>query len=390
VPQPGIEKLAIDTIRTLSMDAVQKANSGHPGAPMALAPVAYALWQNVLRYDPADPTWTNRDRFVLSNAHASMLLYSTLFLAGVRQVDAKGKVLDAPAVSLEDIKSFRQLDSRTPGHPEYRLTTGVEATTGPLGQGAANSVGMAIASRWLAARYNRPGFTLFDYDVYAILGDGCMMEGISSEAASLAGHLQLSNLCWFRQQGLTRRRNAPLHRDVAARRGLRLGGDPRPDANDLFQLGRRWSSFGEEERPTLIVVNSHIGYGAPEEADAAPPTASRARRGSGARRQADLRLAQDAQFLVRRRPPALRPGSGVRGKSSVRSGSTSGLATRSSSPISPARWSWSSAASSPTDGTPISRPSPPTPRAWAPVNPRGRSSMPWRGGFPGSSAARPT
>jgi transketolase len=191
VPQPPIEKLAIDTIRTLSIDAVQKANSGHPGAPMALAPVAYALWRNVLRYDPAEPTWPNRDRFVLSNGHASMLLYSVLHLTGVRQVDHEGRALDAPAVSLDDIKSFRQLGSRTPGHPEYRLTSGVESTTGPLGQGAANSVGMAIASRWLGAHYNRPGLTLFDFDVYAILGDGCMMEGISSEAASLAGHLKL-------------------------------------------------------------------------------------------------------------------------------------------------------------------------------------------------------
>jgi transketolase len=272
VPPPGIEQLAIDTIRTLSIDAVQKANSGHPGAPMALAPVAYALWQNVLRYDPADPTWANRDRFILSNGHASMLLYSTLFLAGVRQVDGKGKVLDAPAVSLEDIKSFRQLDSRTPGHPEYRLTTGVEATTGPLGQGAANSVGMAIASRWLGARYNRPGYSLFDFDVYAILGDGCMMEGISSEAASLAGHLKLSNLCWlYDNNKVSLDGGTPLSftEDVAARfEAYGWAVTHVPDANDLVQLAAGLEFFRKnEDRPTLVVVNSHIGYGAPKKQD---------------------------------------------------------------------------------------------------------------------------
>ena len=272
MPQPGIEKLAIDTIRTLSIDAVQKANSGHPGAPMALAPVAYALWQNVLRYDPADPTWLNRDRFVLSNGHASMLLYSTLFLTGVRQVDAKGKVLDAPAVSLDDIKAFRQLDSRTPGHPEYRLTTGVEATTGPLGQGAGDSVGMALSSRWLAAHYNRPGFSLFDFDVYAILGDGCMMEGISSEAASLAGHLKLSNLCWlYDNNKVSLDGGTPLSftEDVAARfEAYGWSVTHVPDANDLVQLGAALEYFRKnEDRPTLIVVNSHIGYGAPKKQD---------------------------------------------------------------------------------------------------------------------------
>ena len=192
-----LDQLCINTIRTLSMDAVQKANSGHPGTPMALAPVAYALWQQFLRYDPQDPSWPNRDRFVLSNGHASMLLYSLLYLAGVHEVDKEGNVLPKPSLTLEDLKNFRQLGSKTPGHPEYRLTSGVETTTGPLGQGVANSVGMAIAERWLASYFNRPGFELFNYNVWVFCGDGDMMEGISSEAASVAGHLKLSNLCWI-------------------------------------------------------------------------------------------------------------------------------------------------------------------------------------------------
>src|SRR5258708_8063879 len=190
-----LDQLCINTIRTLSMDAVQKANSGHPGTPMALAPVAYCLWQQFLRYDPENPVWPNRDRFVLSNGHASMLLYSLLHLAGVREVSPEGEVLSTPALSLDEIKNFRQIGSKTPGHPEYGLTSGVETTTGPLGQGVANSVGMAIAERWLAAYFNRPGFDLFSYNIWAICGDGDMMEGISSEAASVAGHLKLCNLC---------------------------------------------------------------------------------------------------------------------------------------------------------------------------------------------------
>jgi transketolase len=320
VPQPGIEQLAIDTIRTLSIDAVQKANSGHPGAPMALAPVAYALWQNVLRYDPADPTWANRDRFILSNGHASMLLYSTLFLAGVRQVDAKGQVLDAPAVSLDDIKAFRQLDSRTPGHPEYRLTTGVEATTGPLGQGAADSVGMAIASRWLAARYNRPGFSLFDFDVYAILGDGCMMEGISSEAASLAGHLKLSNLCWlYDNNKVSLDGGTPLSftEDVAARfEAYGWSVTHVPDANDLFQVGAALDYFRKnEDRPTLIVVNSHIGYGAPKKQDTSAAHGEALGEDQVRAAKRTYGWPEDAQFLV---PDGVRQhfdaGLGARGK----------------------------------------------------------------------------
>ena len=192
-----IDDLCVDTIRTLAMDAVQKANSGHPGTPMALAPIAYTLWQEFLRYDPEDPTWPNRDRFVLSNGHASMLLYALIHLAGIRGENGEYENRGEVAVSLDDIQHFRQLDSKCPGHPEYRITAGVETTTGPLGQGVANSVGMAIAERWIASYFNRPGFELFNYNIYSICGDGCLMEGISGEAASIAGHLKLSNLCWI-------------------------------------------------------------------------------------------------------------------------------------------------------------------------------------------------
>ncbi len=195
VTEKQLDTLCINTIRTLAIDAVQQANSGHPGAPMGLAPVAYSLWQEILRYDPENPMWPNRDRFVLSAGHASMLLYATLYLAGVRYVNPEGEVTKELSVSLDQIKRFRQLDSRTPGHPESFITTGVETTTGPLGQGAGNSVGMAIAERWLAATYNRPDFELFNYTIYTVCGDGDLMEGVSSEAASLAGHLKLSNLC---------------------------------------------------------------------------------------------------------------------------------------------------------------------------------------------------
>jgi transketolase len=252
----------------MAMDAVQKANSGHPGAPMGLAPVAYCLWQRFLRYDPGDPIWPNRDRFVLSAGHASMLLYSLLHLTGVKQVDGNYKVLDEPAVSLDEIKNFRQLESRTPGHPEYRLTSGVETTTGPLGQGAAVSVGMAIASRWLASHFNRPGFDVFDYDVYALAGDGCMMEGITSEAASLAAHLKLSKLCWIYDSNrisIDGPTTLAFTEDVASRfkaygwRVTHIG-----DANDLEALAEAFTTFKEtEDRPTLIVVDSHIAFGAP-------------------------------------------------------------------------------------------------------------------------------
>ncbi|HEX6753715.1 MAG TPA: transketolase [Solirubrobacterales bacterium] len=267
-----IDQLAINTIRTLSIDAIQKANSGHPGTPMALAPVAYTLWQRFLRFDPADPIWPGRDRFVLSAGHASMLLYSLLHLAGVRAVDPDYEVVGDPAVSLEDIESFRQLDSRAPGHPEYRWTSGVETTTGPLGQGVATSVGMAIAGKWQGARYNRPGFDLFDFDVYAIAGDGCLMEGVSSEAASIAGHLKLDNLCWIYDNNhitIDGKTHLAYDDDVAARfmgygwNVTRVG-----DANDTDLIATAFEEFREEiGRPTLIVVDSHIGWGSPHKVD---------------------------------------------------------------------------------------------------------------------------
>ena len=267
-----LDQLSINTIRTLSMDAVQKANSGHPGTPMALAPVAYCLWQQFLRYDPANPHWPNRDRFVLSNGHASMLLYSLLHMAGVRQVDAQGKVLSTPAVSIEDIKNFRQLGSKTPGHPEYGVTTGVETTTGPLGQGVANSVGMAIAERWLAGHFNRPGFDLFDYNIWAFCGDGDMMEGISSEAASIAGHLRLSNLCWIydnNQITIEGKTDLAFNEDVGARFAA-YGWDVQHvhDANDLNALADAYRhALSVKDRPKFIIVDSHIGYGAPHRQD---------------------------------------------------------------------------------------------------------------------------
>jgi transketolase len=267
-----LDQLCINTIRTLSMDAVQKANSGHPGAPMALAPVAYCLWQQFLRYDPEDPIWPNRDRFVLSNGHASMLLYSLIHLAGVREVSPDGKILSTPALSLDEIKNFRQLGSKTPGHPEYGLTSGVETTTGPLGQGVANSVGMAIAERWLAEYFNRPGFELFNYNIWAICGDGDMMEGISSEAASIAGHLKLSNLCWiYDSNHITIEGNTDLAYDenVAARFAA-YGWDVQHllDANDLVALGDAYThALSVKDRPKLIIVNSHIGYGSPHRQD---------------------------------------------------------------------------------------------------------------------------
>jgi transketolase len=264
-----IDQLAINTIRTLSIDAVEKAQSGHPGTPMSMAPVAYELWQNHLRYDPADPIWPNRDRFVLSAGHASMLIYSMLHLAGVRRVDDEYDVLDEPAVSLHEIERFRQLHSRTPGHPEYRWTTGIETTTGPLGQGVGTSVGMAIASKWQGARF---GAELFDFDVYALAGDGCLMEGISHEAASLAGHLELDNLCWMYDNN-----HITIDGDTALAYGddvlsrfegygwnvLRVG-----DANDAALLGRALEAFkAEVGRPTLIVIDSHIGWGSPNKQD---------------------------------------------------------------------------------------------------------------------------
>lgn len=265
-----MDALSINTIRGLCLDAVQEAESGHPGTPMDIAPVAYTLWQRFLRFDPADPIWPNRDRFVLSEGHASALLWSLLHLTGVRAVDPDYEVLGRSAVTLEDLKTFRRLDSHAPGHPEYRWTSGVEATTGPLGQGVAMSVGMAMAGQWLAARYNRNGFPIFDFDVYALAGDGCMMEGVSSEAASLAGHQRLTNLCWIYDSNrvtIEGRTDIAFTEDLAAR-FIAYGWNVATvaDANDVDQVAPALHSFkAERERPTLIVVHSHIGYGSPLE-----------------------------------------------------------------------------------------------------------------------------
>jgi transketolase len=268
---PDIDALCINTIRTLSIDAIQKANSGHPGTPMAMAPVAYTLWQRFLRFDPADPIWPNRDRFVLSAGHASMLLYSLLHLARVQAVDPDYETLGEPSVSLEDIKTFRQLDSHAPGHPEYHLTSGVETTTGPLGQGVATSVGIALAGQWLRARY---GPEIYDFDVYALGGDGCLMEGVSNEAGSFAGNERLANLCWIYDNNhitIDGRTEVTYSDDVAARfmgygwNVTRVG-----DANDIGLLTRAFETFRQEsERPTLIIVDSHIGYGSPHKQDTA-------------------------------------------------------------------------------------------------------------------------
>ena len=267
-----LDTMAINTIRTLAIDAVQKANSGHPGAPMGLAPVAYTLWQQFLRYDPENPIWPNRDRFVLSAGHASMLLYAVLYLAGVRKVNHDNQVTDELSVSLDEIKRFRQLDSRTPGHPESHITTGVETTTGPLGQGCGNSVGMAIAERWLAATYNRPGFDIFNYNVWTICGDGDLMEGVAAEAASLAGHLKLSNLCWIYDNNkvtLDGPASWSFSEDVMTRFvGYGWNVTRVSDANDLHMLARGFNTFLEtKDKPTLIVVDSHIGYGSPHKHD---------------------------------------------------------------------------------------------------------------------------
>jgi transketolase len=270
--KPDLDQLSINTIRTLSIDAVQKANSGHPGAPMGLAPVMYSLWQNFLRYDPLNPLWPNRDRFVLSAGHASMLLYATLHLAGVRKVTPEDEVLKDLYVSMDEIKRFRQLDSRTPGHPESHITCGVETTTGPLGQGCGNSVGMAIAAEWLAANYNQPGFDIFDYNVYAICGDGDLMEGVSCEAASLAGHLKLPNLCWIYDNNhvtLDGPASWSFSEDVMTRFVAYGWNVTRvADANNLELLARAFKTFLKtNDRPTLIVVDSHIGYGSPNKQD---------------------------------------------------------------------------------------------------------------------------
>ena len=267
-----LDQLSINTIRTLSIDAVQQANSGHPGTPMALAPLVYTLWNRVMRFDPDDPIWPDRDRFVLSNGHASMLLWSVLHLTGTKAVNAEYERLGEPSVSLDDIRHFRQLDSKAPGHPEYHWVSGVETTSGPLGQGVATSVGMAIGQKWLADRYNQPGFEIFNYRIYAVCGDGCMMEGVASEAASLAGHLGLDSLCWIYDnnhitiEGDTR---ITFTEDIAARflgygwNVLVVG-----DANDIDRIQQSLEVFGRTMgRPTFIILDSHIGYGSPNKQD---------------------------------------------------------------------------------------------------------------------------
>ncbi len=278
-PQLGIpltaselDQLCINTIRTLSIDAVQQAKSGHPGTPMALAPLVYTIWNRVMRFDPREPVWPNRDRFVLSNGHASMLLWSVLHLTQTQAVDADYEVLGRPSVTLDDIRHFRQLNSRAPGHPEYHWVSGVETTTGPLGQGVATSVGMAIGQKWLAAQYNKPGFEVFNYNIYAVCGDGCLMEGVASEAASLAGHLGLDNLCWIYDNNritIEGRTDIAFTEDVAARflaygwNVLTVG-----DANDIDHIERALGMFQKtKHRPTVIVLDSHIGYGAPNKQD---------------------------------------------------------------------------------------------------------------------------
>jgi transketolase len=273
-PQTDIDTLCVNTIRTLGIDAIQKANSGHPGAVMGMAPAAYTLWQRFLRFDPEEPIWPNRDRFVLSNGHASMLLYALLHLTRVRAVDPDYEILGDPSVSLEDIERFRQLDSKCPGHPEYRWTSGVESTTGPLGQGVATTVGMALAAKWMAAHFNRPGFELFDFNVYAFCGDGDLMEGVSGEAGSLAGQQRLDNLCWVYDNNhitIDGHTGITYDDDVAARfigygwNVTRVG-----DANDRELLTRAYEHFHQEkDRPTLIIVDSHIGYGSPHLQDTA-------------------------------------------------------------------------------------------------------------------------
>jgi transketolase len=316
----SIEQLAVNSIRTLSMDAVQAANSGHPGTPMAMAPVVYQLWNHHLRFDPADPIWPGRDRFVLSMGHASMLLYSALHLTGVKAVNKEYENVGSPSVSLDDIKKFRQLDSRCPGHPEYRWTSGIETTTGPLGQGYATSVGMAVAAKWLGATYNRPGFEMYNYDTYALGGDGCMMEGAAAEAASLAGHLRLGNLCWIYDNNkitIEGNTNWAFSEDVATRfisygwNVTRVG-----DANDLDMLRRAFQTFkNTHDRPTLIIVDSHIAWGAPSKQDThsahGEPLGEEEIKGT----KRNYGWPEDAKFLV---PPEVyahfQEGIGARGK----------------------------------------------------------------------------
>jgi transketolase len=298
-----LDQLSVNTIRTLSIDAVERAKSGHPGTPMALAPLVYTIWNRVMRFDPTDPIWPNRDRFVLSNGHASMLLWSVLHLTGTLAVNADYERLGQLAVSLEDIRRFRQIGSKAPGHPEYHWVSGVETTTGPLGQGVATSVGMAIAQKWLADRYNRPGFAIFDYDIYVVCGDGCLMEGVTAEAASLAGHLGLDNLCWVYDNNhitIEGQTSLAFTEDVAARflaygwNVLRVG-----DANDLDRIEKALGVFRETKgRPTLLILDSHIGYGAPHKHDTAAAHGEPLGDGEVRLTKRSYGWPEEAQFLV--------------------------------------------------------------------------------------------
>jgi transketolase len=314
-----LDQLSINTIRTLSIDAVQQAKSGHPGTPMALAPLVYTLWNRVMRFDPMDPIWPNRDRFVLSNGHASMLLWSLLYLTGTRAVNADYERLGQPAVTLDDIRHFRQLGSKAPGHPEYHLVSGVETTTGPLGQGVATSVGMAIAEAWLANRYNRPGFEIFGYNIYAICGDGDMMEGVGSEAASLAGHLALDNLCWIYDNNhitIEGKTSITFTEDIAARflgygwNVLRVG-----DANDIDLIQHALDVFHKTKgRPTFIILDSHIGYGSPHKQDTAAAHGEPLGEEEVRLTKRDYGWPEDAKFLVPDVVPAhFADGIGARG-----------------------------------------------------------------------------
>ena len=378
------------------MDAVQAADSGHPGTPMALAPVAYVLYNEFLRFDPSQPNWPGRDRFVLSCGHASMLLYSVLHLCGVKQLDEQGQATGELAVRLDDIRNFRQLGSRCPGHPEYGHTSGVETTTGPLGQGLGNSVGMAIASRWLSANYNRPGFELFRYNVYALCSDGDMMEGISGEAASLAAHLKLPNLCWIYDDNhitIEGKTSLAFSEDVGRRfEGYGWQVLHVEDVNDLDALRGALEQFRQTgDGPTLIIVRSHIAYGAPNAHDTAK--AHGAPLGA-----AEIRLTkqaygwpEDAAFLV---PDEARQvflaGIGTRGPDSAATGRRSSPSTRSSIPSRPPRLSTCSAGTCPRAGTPRSSPSPPTPRGSPAATRRARYSTRSPNGFLGFWAGRPT
>ena len=392
-----LDLLAINTIRTLSMDAVQAAKSGHPGTPMALAPLVYTIWNRVMRFDPLDPIWPNRDRFVLSNGHASMLLWSVLHLTGTRAVNADYERLGQVSVTLDDIKRFRQLDSKAPGHPEYHWVSGVETTTGPLGQGVATSVGMAMGEKFLANRYNRPGFEIFGYNIYAVCGDGCMMEGVASEAASLAGHLGLDNLCWiYDNNHITIEGNTRIAftEDIAARfmgyewNVLRVG-----DANDINRIEHALAIFRETKgRPTFIILDSHIGYGSPHKQDTAEAHGEPLGDEEDPSYQAQLRLAGGREVPgARRRLPALQ-----RRDRRARRGGASRTGTRCSPPIRRSipslrsRSIRSSGANCRQGGTAICRCSRPTRKVSPGATHPTRCSTFWRRTFRGCWVAPPT